>query len=71
MVSSPMMVGTDIRNMTKVMKEVLLNEGLIAIQQDTSHSFRQGTSSGLPSWTRQLSDGKLAVAVLVITNHSF
>jgi hypothetical protein len=69
MVSSPMMVGTDIRNMTSIMNEVLLNRELIAIQQDTSHSFRQGLSGGLPSWTRQLEGGKLAVAVL--NNNSY
>jgi hypothetical protein len=69
MVSSPMMVGTDIRNMTKVMKEVLLNPALIAIQQDTTHTFQQGLSGGLPTWTRRLSGGKLAVAVL--NNNSY
>jgi hypothetical protein len=69
MVSSPMMVGTDIRNMTPVMTEVLLNPALIAIQQDTTHSFQQGLSGGLPTWTRRLSDGKLAVAVL--NNNSY
>lgn len=33
-VSSPMMVGTDIRLMTPIMKELLLNEEAIAINQD-------------------------------------
>merc|ERR1712211_32995 len=33
-VSSPMMVGTDIRLMTPIMKELLLNKEAIAINQD-------------------------------------
>eukprot|EP01043_Picozoa_sp_COSAG02_P113422 COSAG02_NODE_49670_length_325_cov_0.911504_1_plen_66_part_10 len=33
-VSSPMMIGTDIRLMTPLMKELLLNEESIAINQD-------------------------------------
>ena len=31
-VSSPMMVGTDIRLMTPIMKELLLNDEMIAIK---------------------------------------
>lgn len=34
-VSSPMMVGTDIRLMTPIMKELLLNKEAIAINQVT------------------------------------
>merc|ERR1712048_1258292 len=33
-VSSPMMIGTDLRLMTPIMKELLLNEEAIAINQD-------------------------------------
>merc|ERR1712048_1097141 len=33
-VSSPLMIGTDIRLMTPIMKELLLNEEAIAINQD-------------------------------------
>ena len=33
-VASPLVVGTDIRNMTPIMKAGLLNEELIAINQD-------------------------------------
>merc|ERR1712048_709120 len=33
-VSSPMMTGTDLRLMTPIMKELLMNEEVIAINQD-------------------------------------
>mmetsp|Transcript_4138 Transcript_4138/g.4548 ORF Transcript_4138/g.4548 Transcript_4138/m.4548 type:complete len:416 (-) Transcript_4138:105-1352(-) len=34
-VNAPLLVSTDIRNMTNVMKEALLNKALIAVNQDT------------------------------------
>ena len=36
-VGSPLMVGTDIRLMTPIMQELLLNKELIAINQDTTY----------------------------------
>ena len=34
--SAPLLVNTDVRNMTDIMKKVLLNKDLIKINQDTT-----------------------------------
>jgi alpha-galactosidase len=44
-VSSPMMIGTDIRLMTPIMQQVLLNEELIAIQQASTACTATATQS--------------------------
>merc|ERR1719240_887236 len=70
-VSSPLMIGTDIRLMTPIMKELLLNEEAIAINQDykaTPGDAIQGcdgdrSGSGDEVWLRRLSDGDFAVAM--------
>ena len=36
LMSAPLLVVTDVRNMTSIMKEVLLNKDLIKINQDTT-----------------------------------
>eukprot|EP00036_Acanthoecidae_sp_10tr_P004928 CAMPEP_0182928406 /NCGR_PEP_ID=MMETSP0105_2-20130417/15570_1 /TAXON_ID=81532 ORGANISM="Acanthoeca-like sp., Strain 10tr" /NCGR_SAMPLE_ID=MMETSP0105_2 /ASSEMBLY_ACC=CAM_ASM_000205 /LENGTH=411 /DNA_ID=CAMNT_0025066409 /DNA_START=30 /DNA_END=1265 /DNA_ORIENTATION=- len=64
--SSPMMIGTDIRNMTAIMNETLLNPDMIAINQD--YRAEPGAPTALcgnrtQAWTRKLSDGRVAVAV--------
>eukprot|EP00729_Bicosta_minor_P021349 gene21349-14430_t len=61
--ASPMMIGTDIRDMTPVMTEVLLNKKLIAINQDyLAPAGFQTTSCGSIVWIRHLSNGTTAVA---------
>jgi hypothetical protein len=63
-VSSPMMVGTDIRAMTPVMTQCLLNDELIAINQDhLAPPGDQTTSCGNAAWVRNLTDGSVAVGV--------
>jgi len=67
-VASPMMVGTDIRNMTAIMKELLLNEEAIAINQDYAAPPGDVQAScagkGAPEvWVRHLSGGDLAIAM--------
>jgi len=65
-VSSPLLVGTDIRLMTPIMKELLLNEEAIAINQDYTSvpgDAHAACPNGGEVWTRNLSDGTLAVAM--------
>ena len=63
--ASPMMIGTDIRLMTPIMKQVILNPTLIAVNQD--HLAPPGfetTSCGDAAWVRHLSNGSTAVTVV-------
>merc|ERR1712217_880846 len=60
-VSSPMMIGTDIRDMTPIMKECLLNKELIAIKQD--YLAKPGDQINDNTWVRRLSNGNIVVAV--------
>jgi hypothetical protein len=60
-----MMVGTDIRAMTPVMKQCLLNDELLAINQDyLAPPGDEATSCGDAAWVRNMSDGTVAVAVV-------
>lgn len=59
-----MMIGTDIRLMTSVMKQVILNPSLIAINQDyLAPPGYQTTSCGAEAWVRKMTNGSLAVTV--------
>jgi len=63
-VASPLVIGTDVRNMTNIMKECLLNTEVIAVNQD--HLAPPGdtkTSCGTKAYVRNLSDGTVAVAI--------
>ncbi|KAH8055567.1 alpha-galactosidase [Aureococcus anophagefferens] len=62
--SSPMMVGTDVRNMTKIMEELLLNDELLAIQRDVAHKAAKirWSRGGGEALVRALKDGGVAVA---------
>ncbi|EOD06234.1 hypothetical protein EMIHUDRAFT_77352 [Emiliania huxleyi CCMP1516] len=72
-VSSPLMVGTDIRLMTPIMK-LLLNKEAIAINQD----YKAVPGDAMPSchgssqeaWVRRLSNGDSAVALTNWGNHT-
>ena len=59
------MVGTDIRNMTAIMNETLLNTEVLRINQDDSRpgDVVVGGGCGGETWRRFLRDGSLAVAV--------
>lgn len=67
-VSSPMMVGTDLRLMTPIMKELLLNKEAIAINQDyeavPGDAQRACGNSATEVWVRRLSNGDFAVALV-------
>lgn len=67
-VGSPLFVGTDIRNLTAIMKEVIFNPEVIAVNQD--YKAKPGdiaSSCGNRVWTRRLSNGKLAVVMPNLT----
>eukprot|EP00041_Stephanoeca_diplocostata_P014077 m.252766 g.252766 ORF g.252766 m.252766 type:complete len:142 (+) comp19570_c0_seq3:1187-1612(+) len=69
---SPLMIATDIRNMTSIMKKVLLNAELTAIHQDTRTPPAKHVGiwpcSGDPlacqMWARPMADGSIVVALL-------
>jgi len=68
-VASPLIVGTDIRNMTAIMKECLLNSEVINVNQD--YMMVPGDtkmSCGTKAWVRNLSDDSLAVAIPNLSN---
>jgi len=64
--SSPILIGTDIRNFTDIMKELILNTEVLAVNQDyrsvpgDSYKICGGKST---VWARKLSNGSIAVAV--------
>ena len=53
-----MMIGTDVRNMTTIMTELILNKYAVAINQDPSPPARNLSGA----WYRRLSDGRVAIA---------
>mmetsp|Transcript_12440 Transcript_12440/g.40711 ORF Transcript_12440/g.40711 Transcript_12440/m.40711 type:complete len:431 (+) Transcript_12440:235-1527(+) len=67
--ASPLLFGTDVRDFTDIMAELLLNDDLLAINQDpnggsSSPAVNVLTScAGFKTYVRALSDGRLAVAV--------
>jgi alpha-galactosidase len=66
-VASPILVGTDIRLMTPIMKELLLNTEFIAINQDYQATPGDAVAACAGSsddvWARKLSTGETAVAI--------
>lgn len=73
-ISSPMLIGTDIRLMRPIMKELLFNEEAIAINQDyqgTPGDVLPGCSGKTDDgfWSRRLSNGSMAVALTNFGEH--
>jgi alpha-galactosidase len=66
MFSAPLLAGNDISSMTADTKEILLNKEVIAIDQDTlgRQAHRVKKMDDLEVWSKQLSDGGRAVALL-------
>jgi alpha-galactosidase len=66
MFSAPLLAGNDISNMTSDTKEILLNKEVIAIDQDAlgKQAHRVKKTGDLEIWSKQLSDGGRAVALL-------
>jgi len=65
-VGSPILIGTDIRNFTAIMKELIINDEVLAVNQDEKavpgdeYKVCGGKST---VWARKLSNGKIAVAI--------
>jgi alpha-galactosidase len=66
MFSAPLLAGNDISSMTADTKEILLNKEVIAIDQDTlgRQAHRVKKMDDIEVWSKQLSDGGRAVALL-------
>jgi alpha-galactosidase len=64
--SAPLLVGTDVVNMSKETKEILLNKDAIAIDQDPlgQQGRRVKKDGELEVWSKQLADGGRAVVLL-------
>lgn len=63
---SPILIGTDIRNFTAIMKTLILNPEVLAVNQDylSTPGDAVGTCNGkFQVWSRKLSNGKIAVAL--------
>ena len=65
MLAAPLLLGNDVRHMTKEVKEILTNKEVIAIDQDTlgKQGRRAAKSGDTEVWTKRLADGSTAVAL--------
>ena len=66
MLAAPLLAGNDLPNMTPEVRSVLTNRDVIAIDQDRlGHQATRAYSDGeLDVWTRELSGGAKAIAVI-------
>lgn len=69
MMAAPLIAGNDVRNMSDATREVLTNEAVIAIDQDTAGNQGRrikntGGSDGTEVWVKPLANGDRAVALL-------
>jgi len=66
MFAAPLLVGTDVANMSADTKSILLNRAVIAVDQDPlgQAGTRVKKEGDLEVWSRQLADGSRAVALL-------
>ncbi len=66
MLASPLLAGNDLPNMKPEIKAILTNRDVIAIDQDSlGHQASRVYADGeVEVWTRSLSDGAMAVAIL-------
>ena len=68
MMNSPLMIGCDVRNLSEETKKILLNQDIIAINQDIEcrSAFRLNCVSNSPdvfTLVKFLSDGDIAIAM--------
>jgi alpha-galactosidase len=66
MLAAPLLAGNDLPNMTPEVRAILTNRDVIAIDQDrlgreATHVYSEGE---VDVWTRQLSGGAMAIAIL-------
>lgn len=66
MMAAPLIVGNDIRSMSKETAAILLNKELIAVDQDSLgiQGLRHRTEAGLEYWLKPLANGDWAFCVL-------
>ena len=64
--AAPIMISSDVRNMSNETKELYLNKDMIAINQDSLgvQGHRVSDKQGKQVWTKPLKNGDLAVALL-------
>ena len=64
--SAPLLVGTDVSNMSPETKEILLNKDVIAVDQDPlgQQGQRVWKDGETEVWSKQLADGGRAVVLL-------
>ncbi|MDR3692501.1 MAG: glycoside hydrolase family 27 protein [Fimbriimonas sp.] len=75
MLASPLMIGCDVRSMSDVTRQILLNPGLIAINQDPLGVQGRSISIGehdwhgpnYQVWSKPLADGSVAVGFFNLT----
>ena len=65
MFNSPLMIGCDIRTMTDDTKEILMNEEVIAINQDELGA--QPYEYGVDTWVKHLEGGDIAILMVNIS----
>ncbi|WP_282122106.1 glycoside hydrolase family 27 protein [Algibacter mikhailovii] len=66
--SSPLFIGSDPRNMGAFEKDLLTNEELLAINQDPTEQGKLISSDGIfQVWHKKLKDGKSALLVFCLT----
>ena len=67
MLAAPLMAGNDIRSMSADIHDILTNKEVIAVDQDSlgkqGHRVKGG-ENGAEVWSKQMSDGSRAVALL-------
>ena len=71
--AAPLLAGNDLPNMKPEIKAILTNRDVIAINQDSlgKQGTRAYSDGEVEVWTRQLSGGALAVAVLAAGDNRF
>ena len=71
--AAPLLAGNDLPNMKPEIKAILTNHDVIAINQDSlgKQGTRAYSDGEVEVWTRQLSGGALAVAVLAAGDNRF
>ncbi|MDX2413798.1 MAG: glycoside hydrolase family 27 protein [Bacteroidales bacterium] len=63
--TSPLMLGNDPRNMLEYEREILLNKECIAVNQDiTEQGTKILTENGIELWRKDLAGGKVAILII-------
>jgi len=66
MLAAPLLAGNDLSNMTPEVRDILTNRDVIAIDQDRlgREGLRAYSEGEVDVWTRHLSGGAMAIAVI-------